>query len=557
MLSLVKPNHLARYRQIVDVLTRHGLEHLVETMGLERFRSLAAGLVGRSRPPHPHTRPEHVRMALEELGTTFIKLGQILSTRADLLPADYRAELTKLQDSAPAVPFAEIEEVVVSELGQPIACLFAHFEREPLAAASIGQAHAANLPDGTEVVVKVRRPGVVEQVEQDLEILQNLAAAASRRWEWADRYDVVGLAQEFAQTLRAELDYIREGHSAERFAANFAREPAVHIPRIFWEATTSRVLTLERIFGTKSTDLAGLERAGLDRREVAERAARVVLKMVFEDGFFHADPHAGNFFIEADGRIGLIDFGMVGTVDERTRGQLVELLLAVASQDAERLVDALLELGLSRRRVDRHLLRQDVDHLVSRYYNRSLSDLAVGPLLEDVFAIVRRHHLRLPPNLVLLIKTALMAEGLGVQLHPDFSLPALLAPYAERFIRQQYSPLVWARRVGRASRDFAEMGVTLPVQARRLIGEIERGGLEVGMRPEGFEPLLGRLERLANRIVLGVLAAAFVVGLAVLLSAYRPDGWEQWAGGMFGVGFVLAVALGVYLTWTILRSGRA
>jgi ubiquinone biosynthesis protein len=548
--------HGRRYRQIADILARHGLGYLLGILGLERFVPFHHGLLGHPSRAEPYTRPEHLRMALEELGAAFIKLGQILSTRADLLAPDYQAELARLQDAAPPVPWDLVQQGLVAELGHPLEEVFNRFDPAPLAAASIGQAHSATLPDGSEAVVKVRRPGVVEQIEEDLEILQNLAAAASRRWELADQYDLVGLAQEFAQTLRAELDYIREGRNAERFAANFAGESAVHIPRVYWDTTTSRVLTLERIQGIKIDDLAALDAAGIDRAGLAERAARIVLKMVFEDGFFHADPHPGNFFVEPGGRIGLIDFGMVGTVDDRTQEQLAALLLAITSQDPDRLVDAFLDLGVARRPMNRDLLRRDLEHLLARYYGRPLGELALGPLLTEALDVVRRHGLQLPPNLSLLLKTAVMDEGLGARLDPSFRLTTVLVPYAQQLMLRQYSPLLWARRLGGVSLDTARLAVEFPQHLRRLLGELERGGLEVGMRPVGTEPLLRRFEQLTNRLILGILAAAFVNGLAVLMSVYRPAGWDQWAGVIFTVGFVVAGGLGVYLAWSILRSGR-
>ncbi|MBI2942242.1 MAG: AarF/ABC1/UbiB kinase family protein [Chloroflexi bacterium] len=549
--------YLRRSRQIANVLARHGLGYLVGVLGLERFTPFHKGLFGHPVRPEPYTRPEHVRMALGELGATFIKLGQLLSTRADLLPPEYQAELARLQDAAPPVPTAIVRDTVVAELGRPIEAIFATFEPTPLAAASIGQVHAATLLSGREVVVKVRRPDVVEEVEVDLDILQNLAAVASRRWEFASQYDLVGLAQEFAQTLRNELDYLHEGRSAERFAASFARDPAIHIPPVFWEQTTSRVLTLERIRGIKISDLAALDAAHIDRQRLAEQATRIYLKMVFEDGFFHADPHPGNIFVEPDGRIGLIDFGMVGTVDARTREQLVDVLLAVTTRDADRLVDTLLELGVVRRRVNRDLLQRDLEHMVSRYYGRTLGEVPLGQLLTDALGVIRRHRLQLPPNLALLLKTMVMSEGLGEQLDPSFNLTTMLAPYAERLVLRQYSPLLWAGRLRQASLDAARLGVEMPQQLRRIIGELERGGLEVGMRPTGFEPLIRRFERLANRIVLGIIAASFVNGLAVLMSVYRPPGWEEWAGTVFAAGFAFAGALGAYLAWSILRSGRS
>ncbi len=548
--------HIQRYRQIAEVLVHHGLGFVVGIVGLERFLPFPRGLFGHGVPSGNSGAPVRLRMALSELGATFIKLGQILSTRADLLPPHYLEELARLQDQASPVPTEAIRAIVVEELGRPIEEVFASFDSTPLAAASIGQVHAASLRDGTEVVVKVRRPGVAEQVTEDLEILQNLAATASRHWDLAEQYDVVGLAQEFTQTLEGELDYVREGRNAERFADVFVGDHDVHIPRIFWESTTSRVLTQERIRGIKINDLDALQEAGIDRSDLARRAAKVILRMVFEEGFFHADPHPGNFFIEPGGRIGLIDFGMVGTVDDRTQRQLVDVLVAMTNEDVDRLVDVLFELGVARRRATRDQLRRDLDHLFARYYGRSLGDVEIGPMVEDSLALIRRHRLRLPANLALLMKTVAMNEGLGRQLDPSFNLTTVLVPYARRMVLRQYSPSLWARRVGRASMDMARLGVELPEQLRRVIGEVERGGLEVGMRPEGFEPLVARLERLGNRIILGIVAAAFVNGLAVLISVYKPPGWDQWAGVVFGTGFIFAAILGVYLAWSILRSGR-
>lgn len=551
-----KDAYRRRYRQIARVLARHGLGYLVGISWLERFFPFERGLLGHAPRAEPYTPAEHVRLALEQLGTTFIKLGQLLSIRPDLLPPDYQAELARLQDQVPPLPVAVIREALATEFGRPLETVFACFDDTPLAAASIGQVHAARLPNGAAVAVKVRRPGVAEQVEVDLAILRDLAAVANRRWEFADRYDLVGLAEEFSQTLRGELDYLREGRNAERFAANFAGYADVHIPRVAWEATTTRVLTLERLQGVKITDLAALDASGIDRAALAERAARLVLKMIFDDGFFHADPHPGNFFIEPDGRIGLLDFGMVGTVDARTREQLAGLLLAVVSQDSDRLVDAVLALGAVRGPVRRDRLRRDLDHLITRYWDQPLGELALGPVVQDVLAIIQRHHLQLPSTLALLLKTVVMSEGLGQQLDPRFRVTSVVEPYARQLLLRQYSPVTWGRRLGRAGLDATSLAAELPQRARRLLGELERGELEVGMRPEGFTPVLQRLERLANRIVLGVLTAAFINGLAILLSVYHPLGWARWVGAFFAVGFTIALVLGIYLAWSILRSER-
>lgn len=549
-------NHLNRYRQIAEILTRHGMGHAASVLGLDRFVPFRKSLHGPLHLPKRDRGPAHLRLALEELGTTFIKLGQILSTRSDLLPPEYQVELAHLQDAGPLVAPDTVRTTVVAELGRPLESAFASFDLTPLASASIGQAHAATLLDGTEVVVKVRRPGVVEQVEDDLEILQNLAAMASRRWELADQYDLPGLAHEFAQTLRDELDYLREARNAERFAANFARDASVHIPRVYWETTTSRVLTLQRVRGIKINDLAALDAAHIDRRALAQRGAKLILHMIFEDGFFHADPHPGNFFVETDGRIGLIDFGMVGTVDAHTQEQLIGVLLAVSAQDAGRLEDVLQELGVARQRIDRDALQRELDRVLKRYYGRPLAEISISAILREALSIVRRYHLQLPSDLALLLKTIVMEEGLGIQLDPTFDLASELAPYARRLLLRQYSPVVWARRLSAASLDAARLGVDLPQQLRRIITNLERGSLEVAARPVGLEPYLFRLERIANRIVFGILTAAFVVGLAMLFSVYRPPGFGLLAGIFFALGLAGALLLGIYLSWQVLRSER-
>ncbi|HEU5423655.1 MAG TPA: AarF/ABC1/UbiB kinase family protein, partial [Nitrolancea sp.] len=464
---------LRRYRQIADVLARHGLGFLIDLFGLERFLPQYRGFLGRQPRARAYTRPEHLRLALEELGPTFIKLGQILSTRPDLLPPAYQAELAKLQDAAAPIPFAAVRETVESELGRPIEELFASFEETPLAAASIGQAHAATLHGGVDVVVKVRRPAAVEQVEVDLAILLNLATVASRRSQLAEQYDLVALVEEFAATLRAELDYEREAHNAERIAASFADEPGLQVPRVYHQLSTQRVLTLERIRGIKISNLAALEAAGIDRAALANDAARMVLKMALEDGFFHADLHPGNLFVEPSGRIGLIDFGMVGTLDEATRDHLVDLLIAIVGQDTDRMVDELLELGAARR-IDRAVLRRDLQRIVSHYINRPLGEIEIGAVIEDALGIVRRHRLQLPANLALLLRMLVMAEGLGQLLDPAFEALPVARPFGRRLLLQRYSPARWARRMGQAAFDAAELGTELPRQVRRLIHEIER-----------------------------------------------------------------------------------
>ena len=405
------------------------------------------------------------------------------------------------------------------------------------------------------MVVKVRRPGAVEQVDEDLKLLHSLATVASQHSELAKQYDVVGLVQEFDQSLRAELDYLREGHNAERFARNFAGEKMVQIPRVFWETTTSRVLTQERIHGIKVTDLAALQAAGIDRTALSKRGAQIFLKMVFEDGFFHADLHPGNLFIEEGGHIGLIDFGMVGSVDKQTREELGLLLSGVTSQNTDRLVDALLELGATQQPVDRAALCRDLEHVLSQFVDQPLSALPLGPLLTEMFSIVRRHHLVLPSRLTMLLKTTVTTEGMAVQLDPSFNLVEALTPYVKRLMLQENSPVAWASRFGKAVPDLLWLATELPLLVRQLVGDLDRGSLKIAVQPTGLDSTFNRAERIANRIVLGSIVAAFIIALAVLLSVAHPGGSPVWSGALT-IGFVVAAVLGLYLVWSIFRSGR-
>ena len=504
-----------RQRQIAEVLAGYGLHSIANAVGLERLIARERALRGR-KPREEHTPPEDLRLALEELGPTFIKLGQLLSTRADLLPPEYRTALAKLQDAAPAIPSDMVQQIIAAELQTSTSDAVASFHAEPLACASVGQAHLATLQDGTEVVVKVRRPNVVEVMDQDLEIIQNFAARASRRSKAAARYDLGGLADEFVQTLRAQLDYLQEARNAERFAANFAGDSSVQIPRVFWDLTTSRVITLERIRGMKVTDIGALDQAGLDRHDLAQRAAQIVAKMVFEDGFFHADPHPGNFFIEPDGRFGIVDFGMVGTLDDALREQLSRLLIGFVRQDPDRLADALLALGTSTEPVDRVRLREDLAALLARYFGRSIGEISLRTALGDVLVIVRRHGLRLPRDLALLLTVLLVAEGLVAALDPDFRFAEALAPYARRQLLAQVTPAAVRQRVEQFAADLAELTVDFPGRLDRLLKSVESSGLEVRLRADELDSLLTRAERLGNRIAVAVLAAATIDGLAGL-----------------------------------------
>ncbi|QEW04265.1 ABC1 kinase family protein [Microbacterium lushaniae] len=542
--------NFSRYQEIADTLTRHGLGFLAGATGVARWVPARR----RRDVPHPQTRsytvPQRVRVALEELGPTFVKLGQLLSTRPDLLPPAYIMELSKLQDAAPPVPAADIRDAIQRELGAEPEDLFAEFEWTPLASASIGQVHAARL-DGTSVVVKVRRPDAVRQVQEDLEILNSLAARVDRAWAPARAYDIRGIVREFSRTLRAELDYHREAQNAERFAAQFADRPDVVIPRVFWERTTSRVLTLERMTGIKINDLAALDAAGVDRRALARSGADIVLSMIFEHRFFHADPHPGNLFVHPDGRIALIDFGMVGEIGEELRDRFADFLIAFTLRNPDALADALEGVSVTRGDVDRYAFREALRSFVSLYSDRSLTEVGFARLASELLALLREQRLQLPREVALIFKVLMMMEGIGVQLDPQFDLTAVLTPYARRLVRERFAPAAIANRIARASADAGTLALELPTRLRRVIDTVDRNGLEVHLRAAELEPLVGRAERIGNRLVAGVITAALINAVGQFIA--RDSRWRSRQSALVGAGVTVATTLSGYLLWTARR----
>ncbi len=531
------PRRWLRYREISRILVRHGLGFLLEWTGPRLLR--------RRRPlPVPPT--HHLRLALEELGPTFIKLGQVLSTRPDLLPPEWIAELSLLQDRVPPFPFEAARRCIEEELGRPVEHLFAHLEEEPLAAASLSQVHAARLPSGEEVVVKVQRPGIEATVTTDLDILRRLASLAEKRVPALRLYDPRGIVEEFAHTLRGELDFRREGHHADRFRRNFARQPLLYIPQVYWDDTTRRVLTLERIRGIKIDDLAALDAAGLDRQRIALNATQIVMQEVFEDGFFHADPHPGNFFVLQDGTIAAVDFGMVGRLSLPLRRELVRLFAVAVRLDSEAIVEQLLRMSLVEREVDRAGLQRDLERFLRRYVGRPLREMLAREIVEEGMRIAFRRRLRLPAELWLLGKMVGMLEGVGLQLDPTFDPFSIARPYAERFLRQTLSPGALGRQAGNWLEDWADLLLELPAGLPALATRLEEGSLTVGVEMRRLQGPLAVLDLLSIRLSLALLLATLTVVAALLLRPLvEPGVWWGWA--LLGGGSVALLSLLVAL----------
>ncbi len=545
-----------RYREVANVLFRHGFGYLVDQMGLDHLVPWRRRLFGRSPDGVVHlTAAERVRLVLEELGPTAIKLGQFLSARRDLIPPALARELEKLQDAVPPVDFAQIRPVIEAELGAPLDELFAEFDPVSLAAASLAQVHPATLPDGRPVVVKVQRPGIEDRIEADLAILHDLAVLLERRTELGKLYALSEVAEEFAHTIRAELDFRLEGHHADRLRENFAGDDRVYIPEVIWSHTGRRVLTLERVGGVKITDVAGLRAAGHDPTLVAQRFAEAMLTQVFDHGFFHADPHPGNILVSREGRITFMDFGIVGYVDPRLREQLAEMAVAMVRHDVDDLVRRLVELSFVSGRVDMNRLRYEAARLLRRYYAVPIRDIQIQHSLEEFLHLVHRFRLRLPPDLTLLVKTLMTTEGILITLNPSVRVADVAEPFARRLMAERLAPDRLLRQLVSTLGDLAVNASVLPRRLNTVLGQAAAGELSVRVGRAEAEVSTESLEPAANRLALALVAVAVTVGAVVLLqNGPGPRIFDVSVLGLLTAAF--AVFLTLTLLFAVLRTGK-
>lgn len=514
-----------RYDEIVSVLARNGIgivdDELIKHEAGERARA------------------ERLRRACEELGTMFIKLGQVLSTRGDLLPEAYRQELGRLQDEVVPLPSAAIEAVVREDLGAPPDQLFASFDLTPLGSASIGQVHAARLADGREVVLKVRKPGVDERVRIDLQILASLVETWSPRFPALAQYDPPSLVRDFSDALLAELDYGREAANVQFFRDVFGSDHGFRIPEVIREFSKNRVLMEERVRGRKPSDVADLPKR--NRAVVARRIARFVLEPAFERGVFYADPHPGNLLIQDGGVLCVIDFGKVGRLTPDTRRRVADIFVAIVRSDGQRLTDRLIEITAPSHPIDLDQITREVDRLLALYVDVSLEHLRLGEAIGELLQLVRRHSLRMPGTLVNFFKALAMCEGVLQTVDPDASFADYLQPMISKLVYEAFAGPQLVSRLRDSAVDAAELTIDLPRRIDRVLGEVERGNLRVWTRIEDIDPLMKQLAHLVARANATVLAAACIVGLAIVMQFYRPPGWQRWIGWVFGVAVGLAL----------------
>ncbi len=557
ILFRLRPRHLARYRRIAEVMARHGFGAVLAQLGLADRLNIPRRLLRRGVEESERVPPAvRLRLALEELGPTFIKLGQIASTRPEVLPPSVLAELNNLQDNVPPDPWETILPLIEAELGRPLPEIFAAFDPTPIASASLAQVYPALLPDGTHVVVKVQRPGVERLIDTDLHILSDIAHLVRERLPGFMPFDPVEMAEEFANALREELDYRREGRNADRFRENFADEEYIYVPRVYWELTTRRLMVQERLRGIKIDDLAALDAAGLDRHRIAMHASRLIIKEVLDDGFFHADPHPGNMLILPGEVIGLIDFGTVGFLDERDKANLIRLYIAIIQFDAPSAVSQLIRMGIADPNVDEIGLERDLRRLLRRYKGLPLKDISASELLAEIQPIIYEYRLRVPSDYWLLIKTLVVMEGVGKQVAPDFDVFDVSGPYVRRFLIQLALPTSWGPDALRSLGGWAGFINDLPNQTGRLLSRIERGQLELRIVDPATDRLARQVNTVANRVIQAILLGSLTIGLALLLPSLDltwPWGLLTW---ITVLGFAAVMVLTLWLLWSIWRSGR-
>lgn len=548
---------MGRLNQILGVLIRHGFGDSVRRLGLaDRLERAGHALkwdhaadLARLEPP------VQLRLTLEELGPTFVKLGQILAGRADLFGPDYIAEFEKLHSNVPAVPLEELRPQLREDLGGEPEAVFARFDVEPLAAASIAQVHRAQLKDGSEVVVKIRRPGISDTIAADLRLLARLAALAEAELPALKPYRPQQLVRELERSLQRELNLASECRNAERIAANLVAMPWIVVPKVHWAHTRERVNVQDFVDGIAGHDLARLDADGLDRGLLARRGAQAVLKMIVEDGFFHADPHPGNVIYLPDNRIAFIDFGMVGRLSVRRREELLQLLLGLVERNPQTVADVLLDWTGDDHGVNLGQLETEIETFVDQYHGAPLAELNLGQMLADVTTILREHHLGLPSDMALLIKAFITLEGMGRSLDPEFHMTSDALPMLKRVVRARYQPRVVAGRAWQTLRRTLAVAEQLPHDVSRLLRNARRGRVHVGIDIAHLKRVGDQIDRAANRLTMALVIAALIIGSSIVMTV--QGGPTLFGLPAFGfLGFASAFLGGLWLVRAIWRSSK-
>jgi len=540
-----------RYRQIINVMVRNGYGGLMELLRLRR-------IYRKKKPPTDilmSPRAKRLRLALEELGPTFIKMGQMLSTRPDLIPHDIFHELQKLQDQVPPVAYDDIKDEIEAEMRFSVGDIFSEFDEIPLAAASIGQVHKAKLKTGEKVAVKIQRPNIRKIVEDDLDILRTLAELAERHITDAKIYNLVGFVEEFAKAIRNELDYTLEARNMERFAHNFADDNTVHIPKVYWEYSTGRIITMEFVEGIKVSHIDELRRNGYDTKSIAYKGAQAYLKQIFTHRFFHGDPHPGNIFILPGEIIAFMDFGIVGRLTTSMASKLNDIVIAIAQKDPDSIADILLKISVIDEDSNVDDLKADIAEFVDKYYGTPIGQLQVSSLFHDMTDISFKYRIIIDRQLNLLGRTLAEVEGLGKQLDPDFNIVPLVQPFARGAVISKNSPGEIFRKSSKIAKNYVDLITTLPGDIQMAIDKAKSGKLRIEFKHVALESLVSGLERSSSRLAFAIIIAALVISSTMIISLEKPIGPSLFGIPVIGaLGYIIAAISGLWLIINIIRN---
>jgi ubiquinone biosynthesis protein len=549
--------HFNRYQRIIRILFKYGFDDLVEGLRIDQY--LETGLKMINRKPREeiekHSRPERFRMVLEELGPTFIKLGQVLSTRPDLISPEYLDELAELQDNVPPFSFAEVNEIFLAETGQKPNELFQEFDEQPIAAASIGQVHRGRLQDGNEVVIKVQRPNIENIIAVDLEILAYLASLMEQYLEELQGHQPSVVIDEFARSLSLEIDYTVELANIQRFARHFEGNKTIYVPLVYSDLSTERILTMEYIAGVKISKVDALRSQGYDLHLIAERGANLVMEQIFVHGFFHGDPHPGNIFILPDNVTCFLDFGMMGRLSRKDREDFTDLMLSIVTKNDHKITDGVLSITTQFGEIDHEALSRDLAELLDRYMYLPLKDLQAGKILKELLGLVQRHKLSIKPNLYLMIKALTTIEGVVLMLDRDLEIIKLAEPFIKKVKTARLRPDRFAEEIGETGGEYLKLFRQIPEGARDLLRQLRGGKMKLEFEHRGLGRLTKVLDQVSNRIAFAIVLAAQIIGSSLIILSDIPPRWNGIP--IIGLaGFLVAGVMGFWLLVSIIRHGR-
>jgi len=547
--------NIKRYRQIVTVLFRYGFGDVLSRLKIDFYIQMVKNKIPKLKRNvfERITTAERLRLAFEELGPTFIKLGQILSVRPDLLNESYIEEFKKLQDDVSSFSAEQAKKEIEMQLGQTVEQLFSHFDETPIASASISQVHRAVTNNNKQVVVKIQRPNIQKVIETDLNILFDLAKLIEKNIPESYLFSPSAVIREFAKTIRRELDFNREGCNIERFQRNFIDDETVYVPKVYWELTTERILTMEYIDGIKISKLTALEEAGLDKKIIAYNGAQAILKQIFDHGFFHADPHPGNIFVLPNNVIAPLDYGMIGSLDEEQKEAMGALLTAFVKKDAKKIISILTDIGIMKNTLDIRGLKLDLTDFLDRYYQVPLYQLNMGKILNEMMTFIRNYHIMLPVELTLMGKALITEEGVGRTLDPEFDMITLAKPCVEKLMIRKLDPRKHLREFAATLDDFSRLFKILPSEIRLITAKVKKGEIKIQFEHRGLDNLIAGLNQTGNRLSFSLIVAALIIGSSLIV--HNDKGPQIFDLSVFGIlGYLIAAFFGLWLAITIFRN---